>query len=51
MAKNTGNGSRKGSIADRTQVQNPTTTGTFVKRDGSKFKGVAVEPDGRRNKG
>lgn len=66
MAKNTGDGSRKGSIADRTQVQNP-TTGTFVKRDesagpgkgkfmdvksdGSKFKGVAVEPDGRRKKG
>ena len=66
MAKNTGDGSRKGSVAERTQVQN-TTTGTFVKRDesagpgkgkfmdvksdGSKFKGVAVEPDGRRNKG
>jgi len=64
MAKNTGNGSRKGSVAGRTQVQNP-VTGDFVKRDetegssdkgqfmdvkqdGTKFKGVAVEPDGRR---
>jgi len=65
MAKNTGDGSRKGSVSDRTQVKNP-VTGTFVKRDesqgpgkgefmdvksdGSKFKGVAVEPDGRRKK-
>ncbi len=65
MAKNTGDGSRKGSVSGRTQVQNP-VTGTFVKRDeskgtgkgefmdvksdGSKFKGVAVEPDGRRKK-
>ena len=65
MAKNTGEGKRKGAVADRTQVENP-TTGTYVKRneaegadkgkfmdvksDGSKFKGVAVEPDGRRKK-
>ena len=65
MAKNTGEGSRKGAVAERTQVQNP-ATGTYVKRneddgpdkgkfmdvksDGSKFKGVAVEPDGRRKK-
>ncbi len=65
MAKNTGDGSRKGSVTGRTQVQNP-VTGTYVKRDestgpgkgefmdvksdGSKFKGVAVEPDGRRKK-
>ncbi len=64
MAKNTGDGSRVGSVKDRTQVQNP-VTGDFVKRDeregsptkgqfmdvkqdGTKFKGVAVEPDGRR---
>lgn len=64
MAKNTGKGTRAGSVSGRTQVQNP-VTGDFVKRDesadsaskgqfmavkqdGSKFKGVAVEPDGRR---
>ena len=64
MAKNTGKGSRSGSVTGRTQVQNP-VTGDFVKRDetegsatkgqfvdvkqdGTKFKGVAVEPDGRR---
>lgn len=64
MAKNTGKGSRTGSVSGRTQVQNP-VTGDFVKRDesagsgtkgkfmdvkqdGTKFKGVAVEPDGRR---
>ena len=66
MAKNTGSGSRTGSVSGRTQVQNP-KTGDFVKRDesgtatgkgkfmdvkqdGTKFKGVAVEPDGRRKK-
>ena len=65
MAKNTGEGSRKGAVTGRTQVKNP-ATGTYVKRnegegegkgefmdvksDGSKFKGVAVEPDGRRKK-
>ena len=62
MAKNTGNGSRVGSVKDRSQVLNP-VTGDYVKRDdseegkgrfmdvkedGSKFKGVATEPDGRR---
>lgn len=65
MAKNTGSGSRTGSVSGRTQVKNP-VTGDFVKRDesegagkgqfldvkqdGTKFKGVAVEPDGRRTK-
>ena len=66
MAKNTGNGSRTGSVTGRTQVQNP-VTGDYVKRDesegsdtkgqfldvkqdGGKFKGVATEPDGRRTK-
>ena len=65
MAKNTGEGSRQGAVAGRTQVKNP-VTGTYVKRDesagaatgefmdvksdGSKFKGVAAEPDGRRKK-
>jgi hypothetical protein len=62
MAKNTGKGSRTGSVKERTQVLNP-VTGDFVKRDdgedgkgrfmdvkqdGGKFKGVATEPDGRR---
>jgi hypothetical protein len=62
---NTGEGTRKGAVSGRTQVQNP-VTGTFVKRDeskgpgkgefmavksdGTKFKGVAVEPDGHRKK-
>lgn len=58
MAKNTGDGSRIGSVKDRTQTQAP--NGNFVKRDtgtgrfmdqksgGSPFKGVAKEKDGRR---
>ena len=61
MAKNTGNNYRKGSVCDRTQVQNPNTrlwtkrdteTGQFidVKQDGTPFKGVAKEEDGRRSK-
>ena len=65
MAKNTGDESRKGAVSGRTQVLNP-TTGDYVKRDesagsgkgkfmdvkqdGTKFKGVATEPDGRRKK-
>ncbi|MEO6745778.1 MAG: hypothetical protein ABIS28_14840 [Caldimonas sp.] len=65
MAKNTGEDSRKGAVSGRTQVLNP-TTGDYVKRDesagpdkgkfmdvkqdGTKFKGVATEPDGRRKK-
>jgi hypothetical protein len=32
MAKNTGEGSRKGSVKDRVQIKNP-LTGTFVKLD------------------
>lgn len=66
MAKNTGQGSRKGSVDNRTQVENPKTDnfvkrnqdpnsaheGEFmdVKEDGKPFKGVAKEPDGRRTK-
>ncbi len=66
MAKNTGEGYRIGSVDNRTQVQNPVTgdwikrdrdpesesTGEFidVKTDGTPFKGVAKEPDGRRNR-
>jgi hypothetical protein len=59
MAKNTGEGYRKGSVNDRSQVQNPKTgqwvkrdteTGKFmdVKQDGEPFKGVAKEVDDRR---
>lgn len=64
MAKNTGQDYRKGSVDDRTQVENPQTdqyvkrnrdsesedAGEFmdVKEDGDKFKGVAKEPDKRR---
>lgn len=66
MAKNTGSGSRTGAVKGRTQVKNPVTgdfvkrdekpdsptKGQFVdgKKDGTKFKGVAVEPDKRRTK-
>lgn len=57
MAKNTGDGFRRGSVTGRTQVQLP--NGTWMKRDerngqfldGKKsegpWKGVAKEPDGR----
>jgi hypothetical protein len=59
MAKNTGEGFRRGSVNDRTQVYNPTIdrwvkrdaeTGRFMdqKEDGDPFKGVAKEEDGRR---
>lgn len=59
MAKNTGEGFRRGSVNDRTQIQNPqngnwvkrdTDTGRFTeqKRDGTPFKGVAREVDERR---
>lgn len=64
MAKNTGKGSREGSVTNRTQVMNPQTgdyvkrnenkesskTGEFmaVKKDGNPFKGIAREPDQRR---
>jgi hypothetical protein len=64
MAKNTGSGSRKGAVKDRTQTMNPRTDewverdeqkgspskGQFknVKEDGTPFKGVAKEPDRRR---
>ncbi len=59
MAKNTGEGFRRGSVNDRTQVYNPTIerwvkrdadTGKFMdqKANGEMFKGVAKEEDGRR---
>ena len=57
MAKNTGQGYRKGSVTGRTQFERPDghfqkrdeLTGKFmeVKDDGNPFKGVAREPDGR----
>ena len=59
MAKNTGNGSRKGSVNNRSQVCNPktktwvkrdTATGRFIEQKTSSsepFKGVAKEVDGR----
>ena len=58
MGKNTGNGSRIGSVRGRSQTYNPRND-THVKRDtdsgrfigakkGDPYKGVAKEPDGRR---
>jgi transcriptional regulator of nitric oxide reductase len=58
MAKNTGDGFRRGSVNDRTQFQREdgnfqkrnTDDGRFgqVKDDGKPFKGVAKEVDDRR---
>jgi hypothetical protein len=57
MARNTGDGHRKGAVTGRTQYQRP--DGLWQKRDertgqvmsvkdnGKPFKGVAKEPDGR----
>ncbi len=61
MAKNTGKGSRKGSVDDRTQFETPsgqhakrdTETGEIIDvktSDDKPFKGVAQEGDGRREK-
>jgi hypothetical protein len=57
MAKNTGDGFRRGSVTGRTQFERPDglyqkrdeRTGHFmeVKQSEGKFKGVAMEPDGR----
>ncbi len=58
MAKNTGDGYRKGSVNDRYQIQNPKTglyskvnldTGKIMdtKTSGGKFKGVAEYKDDR----
>jgi len=60
MAKNTGNGYRRGSVDNRSQTYNPKTeqwvkrdedTGRFmnVKQNGEPFKGVSKEPDDRRD--
>jgi hypothetical protein len=57
MAKNTGDGFRRGSVTGRTQFQRPDgywqkrdeRSGHLmgVKNDGAPYKGVAREPDGR----
>jgi transcriptional regulator of nitric oxide reductase len=57
MARNTGSGYRRGAVTGRTQFQRPDglwqkrdeQTGRVmeVKNDGTPFKGVAKEPDGR----
>lgn len=57
MAKNTGAGFRRGAVTARTQFERPDglfqkrneRTGHFmeVKQTAGKFKGVAIEPDGR----
>ena len=57
MAKNTGDGYRKGSVTGRTQFQHEDgqwqkrdeRTGQFMERKSTEgpFKGVAKEPDGR----
>ena len=57
MAKNTGDGFRRGTVTGRTQFQRDDGlyqkrdegSGHFmqVKDDGKPFKGVAKEPDGR----
>jgi hypothetical protein len=61
MAKNTGKEFRKGSVDDRSQldldpkkgkfVKRDTTTGRFmdIKEDDKPFKGVAHEPDKRKD--
>lgn len=59
MAKNTNQGFRRGSVDNRTQTQTPngnwvkqdTDTGRFMdqKQEGTPFKGVAKETDGRRD--
>ena len=60
MAKNTGKDYRKGAVDNRTQldldpkkgkfVKRDTTSGRFIdlKKDDKPFKGVAKEPDERR---
>ncbi len=59
MATNTGSGFRRGSVSDRSQTFNPKTD-QYVKRDDGSgrfmaakptpYKGVAQEPDGRKNR-
>lgn len=61
MATNTGQGSRKGAVDNRTQLDLDPKNGKFVKRDRNTgrfidikeddkpFKGVAQEPDKRQD--
>ena len=61
MAKNTGKDFRKGSVDDRSQLNRDPKNGKFVKRDSKTgeftdikednkpFKGVAKEPDHRKD--
>lgn len=57
MSKNTGNGSRKGSVSSRSQFpagkqwyKRDTDTGRIMDgKSGKPFKGVPVEKDGRRS--
>ena len=58
MAKNTGNGTRKGSVTGRTQIKHPSNPEHSIKRDANTgqfmsgmkglYKGVAQEVDDRR---
>jgi hypothetical protein len=57
MAKNTGDGFRRGSVSGRSQTFNPKTGQSVKRNDGSgkfmaakttPYKGVAREPDGRK---
>ncbi len=50
MARNTGAGTRKGSVIGRSQVYNP-TTGNYVKRDTSTGRFLDVKSDGTPFKG
>ena len=47
MAKNTGEGYRKGSVCDRTQIQNP-RTGNWTKRDTNSGKFIDVKKGARK---
>jgi hypothetical protein len=49
MAKNTGRGSRAGSVAGRSQVR--TSSGTWVKRDSSTGQFMATKRSGGSFKG
>ncbi len=58
MARNTGNGTRKGSVINRTQIKHPSNSEHSLKRNASTgqfmsgmkgvYKGVAQEVDDRR---
>jgi len=59
MARNTGKGHRDGSVRDRSQSEHPSGTGTtkrdtntgqFMDYSETRFKGVAKEKDGRKEK-